>query len=50
MDTGLTLSSLTETLRSRKPRSLEVCTLLDKKRTLPQDVVHAQVHGLPDTR
>ena len=29
-DTGLTLSSLTETLRARKPRSLEVCTLLDK--------------------
>lgn len=30
VDTGLTLSSLTETLRARKPRSLEVCTLLDK--------------------
>ncbi len=30
VDTGLTLTSLTETLRSRKPRSLEVCTLLDK--------------------
>lgn len=31
VDTGLTLSSLTETLRARKPRSLEVCTLLDKE-------------------
>ena len=30
VDTGLTLSSLTETLRARRPRSLEVCTLLDK--------------------
>ena len=30
VDTGLTLSSLTETLRARKPRSLEVATLLDK--------------------
>jgi hypoxanthine phosphoribosyltransferase len=30
VDTGLTLSSLTETLRARKPRTLEVCTLLDK--------------------
>lgn len=30
VDTGLTLSSLTETLRARKPSSLEVCTLLDK--------------------
>jgi hypoxanthine phosphoribosyltransferase len=30
VDTGLTLSSLTETLRARRPKSLEVCTLLDK--------------------
>ena len=30
VDTGLTLSSLTATLRARKPQSLEVCTLLDK--------------------
>jgi len=30
VDTGLTLSSLTEALRARHPRSLEVCTLLDK--------------------
>jgi len=30
VDTGLTLSSLTKTLRAHKPRSVEVCTLLDK--------------------
>ncbi len=30
VDTGLTLSSLTATLRARMPASLEVCTLLDK--------------------
>ena len=30
IDTGLTLSYLLSTLRSRAPRSLEVCTLLDK--------------------
>jgi len=30
VDTGLTLTSLTETLRARRPRSMEVCTLLDK--------------------
>ena len=30
VDTGLTLTSITETLRARKPASLEVCTLLDK--------------------
>jgi hypoxanthine phosphoribosyltransferase len=30
VDTGLTLSYLMSTLRSRQPRTLEVCTLLDK--------------------
>src|SRR5439155_25670048 len=30
IDTGLTLTYLLSTLRSRSPRSLEVCTLLDK--------------------
>lgn len=30
VDTGLTLTSLTETLRAHHPSSLEVCTLLDK--------------------
>jgi hypoxanthine phosphoribosyltransferase len=30
MDTGLTLGYLLENLATRKPRSLEVCALLDK--------------------
>ena len=30
VDTGLTLSYLLATLRSRRPRSLEICTLLDR--------------------
>jgi hypoxanthine phosphoribosyltransferase len=30
VDTGLTLKFLTETLKSKKPRSVEVCTLLHK--------------------
>ena len=30
VDTGLTLTSLTQALRARKPASIEVCTLLDK--------------------
>ncbi|MBI4060100.1 MAG: hypoxanthine phosphoribosyltransferase [Elusimicrobia bacterium] len=30
VDTGLTLTSLTETLRAHRPNSLEVCALLDK--------------------
>lgn len=30
VDTGLTLTALTETLRAHRPSSLEVCTLLDK--------------------
>lgn len=30
IDTGLTLKYLIENFRSRKPRSLEICTLLDK--------------------
>ncbi len=30
VDTGLTLTALTETLRAHKPASIEVCTLLDK--------------------
>jgi len=31
LDTGLTLSSLVERLKTRDPRSLKVCVLLDKK-------------------
>jgi hypoxanthine phosphoribosyltransferase len=30
VDTGLTLSYLVSTLRSRRPRSIEICTLLDR--------------------
>jgi len=40
VDTGLTLSYLLSTLRSRAPASLEVCTLLDKsvRRITPLDI------------
>jgi hypoxanthine phosphoribosyltransferase len=40
VDTGLTLSYLISTLRSRQPRSIEVCTLLDKavRRIAPLDI------------
>jgi hypoxanthine phosphoribosyltransferase len=40
VDTGLTLSYLISTLRSRRPRSIEVCTLLDKsvRRIAPLDL------------
>lgn len=40
VDTGLTAAYLLESLRSRSPRSLEMCTLLDRSRTriVPLDV------------
>ena|SRR2546423_414181 len=40
VDTGLTLSYLISTLRSRRPRSIEICTLLDRSvvRIAPLDV------------
>ena len=40
VDTGATLSSLMETLNVRKPKSVEVCTMLDKDvpRKTPVDV------------
>jgi hypoxanthine phosphoribosyltransferase len=40
VDTGLTVSYLVATLRSRAPRSLEVCALLDKsaRRIVPLPV------------
>ncbi|MFN8232848.1 MAG: hypoxanthine phosphoribosyltransferase [Actinomycetota bacterium] len=43
VDTGLTLSYLLSVLRSRKPASLEVCTLLDKsaRRIAPMTVRYA---------
>jgi len=42
VDTGLTLSYLMSTLRSRQPRTLEVCTLLDKavRRIAPLGIRH----------
>ena len=39
IDTGLTLKYLTENLRSRRPRSLKVCTLLDKPSRREVDLV-----------
>jgi hypoxanthine phosphoribosyltransferase len=40
VDTGLTLSYLVSTLRGRRPRSIEICTLLDRSvvRIAPLDV------------
>jgi hypoxanthine phosphoribosyltransferase len=40
IDTGLTLSYLISTLRRREPRSVEICTLLDKRarRIAPLDI------------
>ena len=38
MDTGLTLSYLLENLATRKPRSLEVCALLDKPKSRKAEV------------
>jgi hypoxanthine phosphoribosyltransferase len=40
VDTGLTLTYLLSTLRAREPRSVEVCTLLDKsaRRITPIDI------------
>lgn len=31
IDSGITLSNLTEMLKARKPKSIEICCLLDKK-------------------
>jgi hypoxanthine phosphoribosyltransferase len=40
IDTGLTLSYLLSTLRARDPRSIEICTLLDKtaRRIAPLEI------------
>lgn len=49
VDTGLTLQYLVENLRSRQPKSLKVCTLLDKpSRRLTQ--IHPDYNGfeIPD--
>ena len=41
IDTGLTLRYLTEALETRKPASIEICTLLDKQEARTQ---HIDVH------
>jgi hypoxanthine phosphoribosyltransferase len=49
IDTGLTLSYLLATLRGRSPRSLEVCTLLDKSvRRIPTLDIRYRGFDCPD--
>jgi hypoxanthine phosphoribosyltransferase len=49
VDTGLTLSYLLATLRSRRPASLEVCALLDKTaRRIPMLPIRYQGFECPD--
>jgi hypoxanthine phosphoribosyltransferase len=49
IDTGLTLSYLLRNLRSRNPRSLRVCTLLDKSvRRIPDIPIHYKGFDVPD--
>lgn len=49
IDTGLTLKYLIENFRSRKPRSLEICTLLDKpERRIAQLSVKYIGYQIPD--
>jgi hypoxanthine phosphoribosyltransferase len=38
VDTGLTLKSIVETLRTREPASLKVCALIDKRERREQEV------------
>ena len=49
VDTGLTLQYLVEILRSRQPKSLKVCTLLDKP-SRRQTEIHPDYNGfeIPD--
>jgi hypoxanthine phosphoribosyltransferase len=49
VDTGLTLAYLLTNLRARKPRSLDVCTLLDRsvRRIVPLEVRYVGV-AIPD--
>ncbi|HEX8100521.1 MAG TPA: hypoxanthine phosphoribosyltransferase [Actinomycetota bacterium] len=50
IDTGLTLSYLLTALRAREPRSLEVCTLLDKSvRRIPPLEIRYRGFDCPDT-
>ncbi|MDO4581755.1 MAG: hypoxanthine phosphoribosyltransferase [Bacillota bacterium] len=49
IDTGLTLKCLTELLEARKPRSLHICTLLDKpSRRLTEIPVRYRGFEIPD--
>jgi hypoxanthine phosphoribosyltransferase len=49
VDTGLTLSYLLTTLWSRQPRSIEVCTLLDKSvRRIPNVEIRYRGFDCPD--
>ncbi len=49
IDTGLTLKYLIENFRSRKPSSLEICTLLDKpERRIAQLSVKYVGYQIPD--
>ena len=50
IDTGLTLSYLITALRAREPKSLEVCTLLDKSaRRIPPLEIRYRGFDCPDT-
>lgn len=49
VDTGLTLRYITEYLRGRKPRSLKICTMLDKPSRRKVDVeIHYKGFEIPD--
>lgn len=49
IDTGLTLSYLLRNLESRNPKSLRVCTLLDKSvRRIPDIPIHYKGFDVPD--
>lgn len=49
IDSGRTLSYLLETLRNRKPKSLKLCTLLDKpERRIVEVDVHYTGFEIPD--
>jgi len=49
IDTGLTLSYLLRNLESRNPKSLSVCTLLDKSvRRIPDIPIHYKGFDVPD--
>lgn len=49
IDTGLTLSYLLRNLESRDPKSIRVCTLLDKSvRRIPDVPIHYKGFDVPD--